>query len=206
MSSVRFFVGLVFGVLFSVSAHAQNPSAVQALIARLADITSVEGDFQQELLDETGAVLETSQGQFVLQKPGRFFWLTREPYEQQLISDGQTIWLYDPDLLQVTVRQADQAMDNSPAHLLSADAGTLSETYQVSRDGDLVFTLTPKEPQPLFETLAISFTEKSVAQIRLRDALGQSTVIHFSNTRVNQPVDESVFSFSIPADVDVLVD
>lgn len=207
MSSIRFLIGLVFGVLFSLSAQAQKPSAVQALTARLADITSVEGRFTQELLDETGAVVESSRGRFVLQKPGRFFWLTQEPYEQQLISDGKTIWLYDPDLLQVTVRQADKAEDKSPAHLLSADAQTLSDTYQVSRDGEGVYTLIPKESQPLFESLALSFSAAGrIEQIRLRDALGQSTVIYFSDTRVNQPVDESVFDFSIPAGVDVLVD
>ncbi|MDO6745652.1 outer membrane lipoprotein chaperone LolA [Gilvimarinus sp. 1_MG-2023] len=206
MSNIRLCVTFVAAFLLAVNVQVRAATDVEVLVGKLAQITSMSGQFEQVLLDETGETIESSRGQFVLQKPGRFYWLTTEPFEQELISDGETIWLYDPDLFQVTVREVSEAMDKSPAHLLSANAATLSKTYQVERQGQNEFTLTPKEPQALFDTLVIGFDDNSVGLIRLNDALGQSTVITLADTQLNQPVDASQFQFVVPQDVDVLVD
>lgn len=204
MSRISQFFSIV--VLGAFSHLAQAQSAADELVATLADVTSLQGNFTQTLTDETGEVLETSAGRFVLQKPGRFFWLTKQPFEQQLISNGKTIWLYDPDLLQVTVRQVNDEMENSPALLLSNDAASLSKNYQVERAGANTYTLTPKQPQALFDQLSLGFVDGQIQRVQLIDALGQSTLIAFSDAQANAPVDEAQFEFEVPDDVDVLID
>ncbi|MDO3388772.1 outer membrane lipoprotein chaperone LolA [Gilvimarinus sp. SDUM040013] len=195
---------VVFGVLLLSSAQAQT--AAQELVDKLADLTSLTGNFEQTLIDEAGEVIESSSGQFVLQKPGRFYWLTTRPYEQQLVSNGETIWLYDPDLFQVTVRQVTADLEKSPALLLSADADQLSTNYDVAAAQDDGFTLTPRQPQALFDSLYLGFAGGQIQTVRLNDALGQATVIAFTDTQANVPVDESRFHFVVPDDVDVLID
>jgi len=42
--------------------------------------------------------------------------------------------------------------------------------------------------------------------MELMDALGQTTVIRFSDVKLNPPLDAALFSFSPPAGVDVIRD
>ena len=51
---------------------------------------------------------KTSTGTFEFQRPNRFRFDYRKPFEQTIVADGQTLWLYDVDLNQVTLAQAGQ--------------------------------------------------------------------------------------------------
>ncbi|MDO3382066.1 outer membrane lipoprotein chaperone LolA [Gilvimarinus algae] len=181
-------------------------SAGEELTSRLANLVSLQGTFTQVLLDDAGREMERSSGRFVMQKPGRFYWETLEPFPQQLISNGQTIWLYDPDLMQVTVRQLDEQLEKTPALLLSRDPKALTTAYDVSKVKEQVYTLTPTESEPLFVSLTMTFSDTGISEVSVEDGLGQRTVFSLTDTRVNLPVDESLFHFNAPEGVDVLID
>ena len=92
-----------------------------------------QGNFQQVLVDDRGEVIQESSGHFIVQKPGYFHWETKTPFPQLLMSNRQTLWLYDPDLEQVTVRSYEASVDDSPAVLFSADASKIYASYFVER-------------------------------------------------------------------------
>ncbi|UTF60325.1 outer membrane lipoprotein chaperone LolA [Gilvimarinus sp. DA14] len=186
-------------------ALAQQQAAVE-LTEKLHKLVSLKGEFTQVLQDESGSELERSQGEFVLQKPGRFYWQTHDPFPQTLVSNGETIWLYDPDLMQVTVRQVSDDLQRTPALLLSESAAKVAQAYKVSEPVNNQFVLEPREEDALFESLTLVFAADQVAQIQLLDGLGQTTVFTFESAQQNQPVDESLFEFAIPEGVDVLID
>lgn len=192
--------------VLSAGAWADNTQAVNKLSAKLSDLTSLEGAFTQSLRDEKGSELERSSGTFVVQKPGRFYWRTTDPFPQTLVSNGETVWLYDPDLMQVTVRQMGDDLQRTPALLLSDSAARIADAYNVSQPEAGRFVLTPKKPDSLFESLTLIFTENEVAQIQLLDSLDQTTAFTFTDTKSNQPVSEALFEFDIPDDVDVLIE
>ncbi|WP_020209248.1 outer membrane lipoprotein chaperone LolA [Gilvimarinus chinensis] len=207
---MTFFIRFVAALLLchSAFASAQDNAAV-ALTDKLHQLVSLQGRFTQVLQDESGSELERSSGEFVLQKPGRFYWETRDPFPQTLVSNGETIWLYDPDLMQVTVRQVNDNMQRTPALLLSDSAANVAEAYEVSSPADNQFVLAPRGEDALFESLTLVFDGADgvkVAQIQLLDGLGQTTVFTFVETEQNKPVDESLFEFVIPDGVDVLID
>lgn len=199
-------LGAFVCLMFAATAGHAGEDSSAALKTKLDYIQTLRGQFTQTLEDETGELLESSSGLFVMQKPGQFFWHTTAPFEQQLISDGATIWLYDPDLLQVTVRQVNSQEQSSPAHLLSASTQELASVYEVSEPEPGRFTLQPREPEALFETLTLVFRGSSIEMVILQDALGQISRIHLHETRLNQSVDGEIFNFTPPADVDVLID
>ncbi|MCP8898177.1 outer membrane lipoprotein chaperone LolA [Gilvimarinus xylanilyticus] len=196
---------LALGVL-SAAVWGESTQAVDKLSEKLSDLTSLEGTFTQSLRDESDSELERSSGTFVVQKPGRFYWRTTDPYPQTLVSNGETVWLYDPDLMQVTVRQMSDDMQRTPALLLSDSAARIADAYHVNQPEDNRFVLTPKESDPLFESLTLVFAAQRVAQIQLLDSLGQTTVFTFSATKINKPVSEDLFEFDIPDDVDILIE
>ncbi|HEY7884132.1 MAG TPA: outer membrane lipoprotein chaperone LolA [Cellvibrionaceae bacterium] len=186
-----------------------DESATLHLREKLADMTSLAGDFSQTLYSREGETLESSSGSFVLQRPGRFYWHTSEPFEQYLISDQHTLWLYDPDLEQVTVRQVTEDIRKTPAMLLSDDVQSLTESFSIVYDENQeaqIFTLTPHDGEDLFASLQLIFRQDRLHQIEVNDGLHQRTVFALDNTTYNRPVDESKFTFVVPEGVDLLID
>lgn len=192
----------------AVGAGAGNDLA--QLRERLDTMHSLEGDFTQTLFDADGTLLEESRGNFALQRPGKFYWHTRAPFEQLLVSDGETIWLYDPDLAQVTRRSYDEQVQGSPALILSEDIDRLGQNFQVRRrdlDGESdSFVLEPRNDEGLFQTLELVFAGERLAEIRMRDNLDQLTIFELSNVERNVSIDPQRFMFEPPEGVDVLVD
>lgn len=203
---------LVLGAV-SVAAQAQPEEAEQDLAQlqqRLQDMNTLKGEFAQTLFDADGTLLERSDGNFALQRPGKFYWHTLKPFEQLLVSDGETIWLYDPDLEQVTVRDFERETRGTPAMILSDDAENLAEDFQVRKEtGDsdeTRFVLTPKSPDGLFKDLVLVFDDHQLREIRMQDNLDQTSIFTLSELERNQPIESGKFKFEAPEGVDVLVD
>ena len=158
-------------------------------------------------LDNAGSYMQETNGSMVLKRPGLFRWNTDAPMEQELISNGKKIWLYDPDLMQVTIQNMDQRMTHTPALLLSGDLSKITESFEVSHQegGSVVdFTLIPLDPETLFDSLRLSFRNGVINDMQLVDGLGQRTNILFSGVTMNQPVNNQTFEFTVPKGVDVI--
>lgn len=200
---------LLWTFLFALNSHAADD--LQRLQERLEGVKTMQGDFTQVLRDDDGTVLEESRGQFALERPGKFYWHTLEPFEQQLVSDRAFLWLYDPDLEQVTRRAYDQEQVRAtPAAILSDDLQGLGDNFAVRHrgqdDGRALFTLSPRVHDDMFQELTLAFTDEGLVEIQVHDNLGQQTVFSLVNVRRNQPVDQQLFQFVPPEGVDVLVD
>lgn len=183
--------------------------AATDLRERLDSMTSLQGKFDQIMTDLDGMVLEDSQGDFAMARPGKFDWHTREPFEQRLISDHETIWLYDPDLMQVTVRDFDDELQETPALILSDELTELSERFEIGRhdeDGRTTFALVPREDEGLFRSLELVFEGEMLREIRMYDNLDQISRFELSDLRRNEAIDASRFTFEPPEGVDVLRD
>ena len=142
-----------------------------------------------------------------LKRPGLFRWHTDEPMEQLLVSDGKQVWLYDPDLEQVTIQSLDQRLTHTPALLLSGDVSQIRENFEITfKEGGSVvdFILKPKSKDTLFDSLRLSFRNGVLNDMQLIDSIGQRTNILFMNVKMNEPLDNKQFSFEIPEGADVI--
>ena len=174
----------------------------------LSETREMRASFTQEVRDMDGAVIERSTGTMALERPDRFRWDYREPAEQHVISDGRTLWLYDPELLQVSVRPLGQALANTPALLLGGDLGRLEENFIVTplddQEGIHWYELVPRDPEAIFQQMLIGFRGETLAQMELTDHLGQSTRLTFSDVETNPALDPVLFEFTPPPGVDVI--
>ena len=200
---------LLLSVSIAQAGDSEQQRAANKLSELLSHTQTISGTFSQLTLDSTGTQLQEASGQMVLQRPGLFRWHTDPPLEQLLISNGEKVWLYDPDLLQVTVQKMDQRLTHTPALLLSGDVSKISENFSITyKEGGPVidFILTPTAKDTLFDTLRLSFRNGVINDMQLLDAVGQRTNILFMGVKVNEPVDASQFVFDAPAGVDVIAD
>ena len=194
--------------LVGLSAQAaEDDQSVKRLTELLGQAQTLSGRFSQLTLDGSGTQLQEASGEMALKRPGQFRWHTDAPMEQLLVSNGEKVWLYDPDLEQVTIQKLDQRLTHTPALLLSGDVSTISENFEVSHKeaGDVVdFTLKPKAKDTLFDNLRLSFRGGVINDMQLIDSVGQRTNILFMGVKMNQPLKADLFTFEIPEGADVI--
>lgn len=202
------YVILSVTLLLSLGATATDDQAPTQLRKQLDAMTSLQGDFVQTLYDQKGKKQDESSGAFIMQRPGKFYWDTKLPAPQLLISNHKTIWLYDPDLQTVNVRPFSDDLQKTPTLLLTADVETLRKHFSIKRSEQLnkteTFTLTPKVTEGLFKQLTLVFIAGQLSEFNIQDSLGQLSQIVLKNQKRNQPVDENVFNFVPPAGVDII--
>ncbi|MCU0976988.1 MAG: outer membrane lipoprotein chaperone LolA [Steroidobacteraceae bacterium] len=182
-------------------------SAEQRLDRYLSGVSTLRAEFVQEVSDADGRVRERASGTLTLQKPGRFRWDYREPAGQLLVSDGATLWLYDEELEQVTVRPVSQTLSTTPAMLLTGQ-GRVGEAFVVEDDSDSDgldwIALTPRRQDTDFRRVRLALRGGELVRMELTDRLGQVTAIDFSGIQRNPPVPASLFRFEPPPGVDVV--
>lgn len=200
-------------VVVTLPAEAAAPrEALQHFVDR---VHTLRADFKQVQTDEKGRVVKSQTGQMWLSRPtaaapqakGQFRWSYEKPYAQLLVCDGRTIWVYDPDLKQVTERPAKQVLTGSPAALLSQRAA-IRDTFDVQdagdQDGLQVVRLLPKSKDSDFKSIELSLRDGVPARMVFRDQLGDATTVTFSRVQTNVSIAASEFTFTPPAGVDVV--
>ncbi|GAA0839522.1 outer membrane lipoprotein chaperone LolA [Marinobacter szutsaonensis] len=208
--------GLMIGLMLSsgpVSAeesNAQSREAASELASILKSYESYQANFIQIVVNENGSRVQETQGELKAKRPGLFYWETSAPLPQFIVSNGETVEVYDPDLEQVTIHKLDDRVQTTPALLLSGEVDNLDETYQVSqrRIGERTreFTLEPRSPDSLFTSLRLSFFDGELQEMRMEDSLSQLSILSFDDIRLNETVDASAFTLEYPDGVDIIRD
>lgn len=183
--------------------------ARDALQTFTRDLKGLDGQFNQRVFDGNGRVKESSSGRVALSAPRLFRWEYVKPYPQLIVADGRRVWVFDPDLEQVTVRPQGAEEQNSPLAAL-IEPGRLDRDFDVSEeaapvDGLHWMTLTPKRDQDAsFQSARLGFDANALVRMEVVDALGQRTEIAFSGWQKNPRFAAETFRYTPPAGVDVI--
>ena len=171
------------------------------------DLHSVTATFTQSVTDANGHRGEETSGTLALQAPRQFRWETKAPYEQIIVADGQRVWVYEPDLQQVTVRSQSSEEAHSPLTVLT-DLSQLDSQFTTSesgeRDGLAWLKLVSKDKEPEFEFAELGLSAQGLDRMVFKDQLGNSTEIRFSDWKRNPKISADTFKFTPPKGVDVI--
>lgn len=216
MKSIAIFLRVVLITVFSAGAIAQ---AEDEFLQKLNAINTLSGSFTQTITDQDGIeIQESTSGKFLIKRPGYFYWETQPPYEQLIIGNPDRLWVYDPDLEQVTVHNQSQ-LENSPASILSGDDKNIKEKYTVTAENVTNKNNSDKKKQRVvkyhlrskadgqksFDTLTFMFQGDVLQSLVLKDSLGQTTEIVFNDVKVNREIDSAQFDFEPPPGVDIII-
>jgi outer membrane lipoprotein carrier protein len=153
---------------------------------------------------------KTSSGTFEFQRPSRFRFEYRKPFEQTIVADGQTIWLHDKDLNQVSQRKQAKVLAQTPAALIAAspDLDTLKRDFDLQalpdRDGMQWVQATPKQKEGQLTSMKVGFRGEQLAALDILDSFGQRSVLTFNGLQLNAPVSADAFRFTPPKGADVV--
>jgi outer membrane lipoprotein carrier protein len=194
----------VFPLLFPQLAHA---GAVDQLHDFLKSTRTLKADFSQMVIGKNGRKPQQSSGTVAISRPGKLRWEILKPYPQLVVGDGEKIWIHDPDLQQVTVRKAGQAIGGSPAALLSG-SNELEKNFTLKEAGEAEglawVEATPKAGDSGFEKVRLGFAGNDLKAMELHDSFGQTTLIRFARIERNPALPAATFKFIPPVGVDVV--
>ncbi len=202
-------VVLLLVVLATAPASAAGSGARARLEQFAKGLHSLSGDFQQRVVNANGQQVQTSRGTVALEAPRQFRWQTTAPYKQLIIADGSHVWMYDPDLDQVTVHQQGPAQAQSPLTVLT-NVSRVDEDFAVHdigvRDGLDWLRLVPKRPHARFEYVELGLDADGLRDMTFKDRLGSVTHIRFSHWKRNARLPASTFHFTPPKGAAVIGD
>lgn len=194
-------------------ASAAQAGGLESLEAFIKNAKTGRADFTQVVTSparegET-ARRKTSSGSFEFSRPNRFRFDYKKPFEQAIVADGQTLWLHDVDLNQVTARKQAQVLGSTPAALIASapDLASLQRDFTLEaapdRDGLQWVQATPKAKDGQLHSVRIGFRGPELAALDILDGLGQRSVMTFSKMELNVPISPTVFQFKPPQGTDV---
>ena len=210
--------GLVLAVAAWAWAMPAQADSVDVLAQFMKQTRSGRADFTQVVTSPSRAGqtprVKTSSGRFEFQRPGKFRFDYRKPFVQTLVADGQTLWMHDVDLNQVTARAQSQVLGSTPAALLTAasDLQALKSDFKFSPEpdqGGLQWVrATPQSPDGQIRAVMVglraSASGPELAVLDVQDSLGQRSVLTFSGFELNPVLPANTFVFKAQAGADVI--
>lgn len=197
-----------------------SATGLKSLEEFVKTVKTGKADFSQVVTapakDGMAPRVKTSTGQFEFARPNRFRFTYTKPFEQTIVADGQTLWLYDVDLNQVTARKQSSVLGSTPAALIAsaADVQALKADFVLADapelDGLQWVTATPKAKDGQLQTVRIGFKATADAPgstlqvLEILDNFGQRSVLTFKQFQTNPVLPSSAFSFKPPAGADVI--
>lgn len=181
----------------------------------LREVNSAQATFTQVVTSplrtgETVARKKTSSGRFEFLRPNRFRFEYTKPFEQSIVADGDTLWLYDVDLNQITARKQKDVLGSTPAALIAAgtDIKALEAVFELTSapaiDGVEWVDARPRAKEGQLQSVRVGFKQGRLAALEISDSLGQQSVLTFADWQSNAPLKAERFRFEPPAGVDVI--
>ena len=221
LSLQKFLLASAFAII-SLAAGAQETgalalSSLNSLESFVKNTKSGRAAFTQVVTspakDGQTPKTKTSSGTFEFLRPNRFKFLYKKPFEQSIVSDGQTLWLHDVDLNQVTARKLVQVLNGTPAAVIAAAAdlkGLQADfvlTALPEKSGLQWVQAVPKTKEGQLQSISVGLKTTGIgtelSALEILDSFGQRSVMTFSQFVVNPPLNSANFQFKPPAGADV---
>jgi outer membrane lipoprotein carrier protein len=188
----------------------QAESAKQRLMTKLSKLAFFSADFSQKIINNKGEMLQDGGGTLAISKPNLVNWKTTSPDETLIISDGNTLWFYDPFIEQASAYSLAKSIHNTPILLLTSDEPLLWQQYQVKQE-DQRFIVIPNDPSSQIKQLTLGFSgidnssvdsassnNVQLSEFSFQDATGQISHITLSNFNSQVKPDAALFTFTLP--------
>jgi len=167
---------------------------------------SFQGSFNQIVFDNQGQIIEEANGKVIFKKPHFFKWIYKKPHQNQIISDGEIIYIYDPDLSQVIMSQFSQSNNNNPSLIFFQK--NIEKFFKVttkSINGELWYRCQSLSDDADYETLELKFdSQGKVLAMNIIDRLKNKILVNFEDIQTNIKINEATFLFNVPENVEII--
>jgi outer membrane lipoprotein carrier protein len=162
-----------------------------------------------ETVTRAGAAPLQRSGVIYYQKPGKLRWEFEGSQPETIVSDGKTIYDYDPALNQVVETPLAEASRSQAAAAFLLGAGDMKRDFKAeailspNSDELIHVALTPKHGGERIEA-GVERQTYNIGTLSIADAVGNRTNLSFSEIKLNQPLQASQFEFTPPDGADIV--
>jgi outer membrane lipoprotein carrier protein len=205
---------LIATLLIALCATSIRANGLNSLENFVKTVKSGKSEFQQTVTSPARAGeaprVKNSSGSFEFQRPSKFKFQYKKPFEQLILADGQSLWIYDADLNQASQRKQSTAFANTPAALIASatDLSALRNEFTLEdapdKDGLSWVSAKPKAFDSALQTVRIGFRGDALAQLDITDSFGQRSLINFTAMQINSSLPASSFQFTLPKGAELL--
>jgi outer membrane lipoprotein carrier protein len=196
------------------SAPTEAPDAcatrTAALIQRrYENVRDLRARFEQTTRPAGAAAATTSRGTVVLAKPGKMRWSYEAPEPSLVVSDGTTLWVYDPAFREAQRLPVSEGYLSGAAIQFLLGEGDIFRAFRVEavacEEKRAELELVPREPSS-YEKIGVVVDPATgdLTRTRLVDLLGTAIEVELSELEVNQSPPASLFRFEAPEGVRVM--
>lgn len=189
--------------VLSVPAKVSEDTIKQHLRTKLDLFEGFSSNFVQNVQDADGNELQTTQGKLVVKRPNLIYWQTTAPDETLVVSDGKTLWFYNPFVEQVSAYSVSSAVVNTPILLLSDTSAETWQQYNVEQLTNEQFLIHAKNEEAQVKTLQLNFEKQTLVKFSIVDATGQVSHFNLSDVVTSPAPDASQFQFTMPQGIDL---
>ena len=201
------FVLLVTGVISTSGLAQETPAARAALEEFSTGLDALQASFDQVIINQEGVVETAGNGQVWLARPARFRWAYEGDFPEVIVADGRTVWMHDVVMEQVTIRPQSSLAQNSPLSVLM-DISELDQQFTVRElgrhDGVDLLELVSLSPDSEFERVMLGLNGPALQLMVMEDAFGLRTELRFTEVLRNPDLDDALFEFVPPNNVDII--
>ena len=193
----------------SINAIADGISELNIFIN---NVSSMSSEFTQVVLDKRGSKIQDAEGVMLFKRPDKFRWDYLKPYQNQIISDGDRLYIYDQDLRQVSINPIAKMAGATPLLII---ASKNVEKYfilkniedqannEVNQNIKWVEAI-PREQSAGFSKVILGLAENKLSVMKVVDAFEHITTISFKNTKYNMNLADKNFLFKLSSGIDVI--
>lgn len=194
------------GLMLSFGSHASQKAQVETLKQYVSSLKSLRANFVQIQPEEELFRKNQSSGYMVMKRPGQLLWVYQKPEQQEIVTDGQNLWIYDAEIDQASVRPMSSVQEDFPLRWLLYNE-SLEKSFDIIpgqvENGVSWFNLVPKEGT-FFQSLDVAIADGKMTQIWMYQSPENVTKVRFVDIEQNRSVDGRTFIFKAPSGVDVI--
>jgi len=214
ISLLIFSAFMLFHLVFNpVAFCATGQGVLNEIQDRYEKTNDFEANFIQEYIGKVMRQPNKGEGKVYFKKKGMMRWDYNVP-NQKLISDGHTLWYYQPEEKQVLVSDVSRVLKEKTPLAFLAGEGNLGRDFKLlnlnesvsQKEDHYVVELAPKEPLATLSKLILTVDKKSytVLQADVFDGLGNVTRTRFIEIKTNVGLSNSFFHFTIPPGTEII--
>ncbi|MDP7592337.1 MAG: outer membrane lipoprotein chaperone LolA [Litorilituus sp.] len=183
------------------------------LMKKLSDLNFFSADFTQQVVNESGDIIEQSTGKLAISKPNLAHWQVLSPDELSIVSDGEDVWFYNPWIEQVSIYSLSAAIARTPILLLTSKDENLWQQYNVAKNSNSAqhnsesYTISAKDKHSQIKSLTLIFNNQvnggQLSQFSFLDATGQLSHVTLKKFDDKQKPQADFFRFDVPDDVQI---
>ena len=203
---------ILFG--FSFESFAKDGNILQLIQTQYKKIKSFSGTFVQFSYQKNSETIpRKAEGEVAYKRPGKMRWLYSIPEEHLLVTNGKTLWLFDPLLENVTVKKLEKIADGTALSFMLGfgdlnydfDRRDLTKNFLGDEDG-LVVELVPKKRNSNLSFIQLKINPKTydLKQMLLMDDQGNYRTIELNFMKYNLKLEDNFFEFQITKDIEVI--